>query len=292
MATLAVAAIGLGAAAFSASSSSKSAKKQQAMIKAQIAEAQRIREENKGIANKSFDDIIGLIDGTKSIGDYLTEGEKIGQAQLDYRMKYVLGDTEDDVRDAQRINANLASYDFADVNKSISDLIKSNLYNVASLTRDSPSGSFANLSVQNMAALSQQGLANTINTGDFIGRISGIDQYTPYRIAQDLFSVERDKSNQKIQAETNRSSQIIGTNNQWFSNFSKLSSASQVVEATRNAAMISAVNSGAGALTGAIGGMGSGQAQGQQNGYYQSLMNKYSTSGRSGGGSAGWDGMM
>jgi len=279
MATLAVAAIGLGAAAFSASSSSKSAKKQQAMIKAQIAEAQRIREENKGLSNKAFEDIIGLIDGTKGISDYLTEGEKIGQAQLDYRMKYVLGDTEDDIRDSQRINANLASYDFADVNKSISDLIKSNLYDVASLTRDSPSGSFANLSVQNMAALSQQGLANTINTGDFIGRISGIDQYTPYRIAQDLFTVERDKSSQKIQAENNRVNQIVGTNNQWFSNFSNLSNASMVVEANRNAAMISAVNSGASALSGGIGGMGSGQAQGQQNGYYQSLMNKYSTAG-------------
>jgi hypothetical protein len=278
MATIAAVAA-IGAAGFSAWSSGKSAKKQQAMIKAQIAEAQRIREENKGISNKAFDDIIGLIDGTKSIGDYLTEGEKIGQAQLDYRMKYVLGDTEDDVRDAQRINANLASYDFADVNKSISDLIKSNLYNVASLTRDSPSGSFANLSVQNMAALSQQGLANTINTGDFIGRISGIDQYTPYRIAQDLFSVERDKSNQKIQAETNRSSQIIGTNNQWFSNFSKLSSASQVVEATRNAAMISAVNSAAGAIGGYGSAIDSQKQQNTQNNYMQSLLSKYSTAG-------------
>jgi hypothetical protein len=278
MATIAAVAA-IGAAGFSAWSSGKSAKKQQAMIKAQIAEAQRIREENKGIANKSFDDIIGLIDGTKSIGDYLTEGEKIGQAQLDYRMKYVLGDTEGDVRDAQRINANLASYDFADVNKSISDLIKSNLYDVASLTRDSPSGSFANLSVQNMAALSQQGLANTINTGDFIGRISGIDQYTPYRIAQDLFSVERDKSNQKIQAETNRSSQIIGTNNQWFTNFSDLSNASMVVEANRNAAMISAVNSAAGAIGGYGSAMDSEKQQNKQNGYYQSLLNKYSTAG-------------
>ena len=291
MATIAAVAA-IGAAGFSAWSSGKSAKKQQAMIKAQIAEAQRIREENKGIANKSFDDIIGLIDGTKSIGDYLTEGEKIGQAQLDYRMKYVLGDTENDVRDAQKINANLATYDFADVNKSISDLIKSNLYDVASLTRDSPSGSFANLSVQNMAALSQQGLANTINTGDFIGRISGIDQYTPYRIAQDLFSVERDKSNQKIQAETNRSSQIIGTNNQWFTNFSKLSSASMVVEATRNAAMIKAVNSAAGAVAGYGQSVDSQGMSNQQSSYFGGLMDKYSTSGRSGGGSAGWDGMM
>lgn len=277
MATIAAVAA-IGAAGFSAWSSGKSAKKQQAMIKAQIAEAQRIREENKGIANKSFDDIIGLIDGTKGISDYLTEGEKIGQAQLDYRMKYVLGDTEDDVRDAQRINANLASYDFADVNKSISDLIKSNLYDVASLTRDSPSGSFANLSVQNMAALSQQGLANTINTGDFIGRISGIDQYTPYRIAQDLFSVERDKSNQKIQAETNRSSQIIGTNNQWFTNFSKLSSASMVVEATRNAAMIKAVNSAAGAVAGYGQSVDSQGMSNQQSSYFGGLMDKYSTS--------------
>jgi hypothetical protein len=278
MATIAAVAT-IGAAGFSAWSSGKSAKKQQAMIKAQIAEAQRIREENKGISNKAFDDIIGLIDGTKGISDYLTEGEKIGQAQLDYRMKYVLGDTEDDVRDAQRINANLASYDFADVNKSISDLIKSNLYDVASLTRDSPSGSFANLSVQNMAALSQQGLANTINTGDFIGRISGIDQYTPYRIAQDLFSVERDKSNQKIQAETNRSSQIIGTNNQWFTNFSKLSNASMVVEANRNAAMISAVNSAAGAIGGYGSAIDSQKQQNTQNNYMQSLLSKYSTAG-------------
>jgi hypothetical protein len=275
MATIAAAAITGAAAIGSGVMASKSASDQQDMIKEQMKEARRIRKENEKIANTSYEDIIGLIEGTNSIDSYLDKGQEISDSQIEYRMKYILGDTESDLREAQRINTSLASYDFTDINKNVSDLLKSNLYDIASLTRDSPSGSFANLSVQNMAGLAQQGLANAINTGEYISKISGIDQFTPYRIAQDLFTVERDKSGQKIQAVSNKASMITGNNNQWFSNFSDLSNASMVVEANRSAAMISAVNSAAGAASGYLSGMKTRQLQDKQMNYYDALISKY-----------------
>lgn len=292
MATIAAVAA-IGAAGFSAWSSNSSAKKQQGMVEDQIKEARRIREENKGYTLKGFDDIIGLIEGYKSIPDFLDKGEEIGRNQMDYRMDYVLGDTQDDLREAQRINASLGAFDFTDVNSSISDILKSNLYDIASITRDMPTGSFANLSVQNIAGLAQQGLQNSMAIGEYVSQVSGVDQYTPYRIAQDLFTVERDRAGQKIQATNNKTNQLIGANNDWFSNYSDLSNASMAIEAGRNAATISAVNSAAGAIGGWATGMDTQKLQGKQMDYYDSLINRYSKpASASGGGSAGWDGMM
>ncbi len=293
MATIAAIAT-VGAAGFSAYSSNSSAKKQQKNVKDQIKEARRIREENKGYTNKGFDDIIGLIDGYKSIPDFLDEGEDIGRDMMDYRMDYVLGDTQDELRDSQRINASLGAYDFSDVNSSISKILKSNFYDIASITRDMPTGSFANLSVQNIANLAQQGLQNSISTGEYISQVSGVDQYTPYRVAQDLFTIERDRAGQKIQATNNKTNQLIGTNNEWFANYSDLSNASMAIEAGRNAATISAVNSAAGAISGWATSRDSSRLQAKQENYYDSLIQRYSTqqSGGGGGGSAGWDGMM
>ena len=181
MATVAAVAA-IGAAGFGAWSSSKSAKKQDRMLKKQLEEARRIRAENNKISDKAFTDINSLINGVGSLSDFLTEGEKIGRAQSDYRMKYILGDTEGDIREAQRVNSNLAAFDFTDVNNSISKILKSNFYDIASITRDMPTGSFANLSVANIAGLAQQGLANAIDTGNYLSRVSGIDEYTPYRV--------------------------------------------------------------------------------------------------------------
>jgi hypothetical protein len=286
MATIAAVAA-IGSAAYGMYSSGKSSKSQQKNLDKQMEEARRIREENKKISNTAFDDIYKLIDGVGSLSDYLDEGEKIGRAQSDYRMDYVLGDTQDDLRNSLGINTRLGNWDFSDVDSSIGKVLKSNFYDIASITRDMPTGSFANLSVANMANLAQQGLQNTISTGDYIGRISGIDQYTPYRMAQDLFTIERDEAGQRIQATNNRASQQIGVNTQWFQNFSDISNASNVVEATRNAAMVKGVSSIAGAVGGWSTGVDTERMQGRQqanadaitakqSSYYDALIKQYS----------------
>jgi hypothetical protein len=278
MATIAAVAA-IGAAAYGASASNKSAKKQQSNLKEQMKEARRIRRENNALSDKGFTDINNLITGVGSLTDYLEEGEDIGQNMLDFRMDYVLGDTEGDLRESQRVNSNLAAFDFTDTNNSISKILKSNFYDIASITRDMPTGSFANMSVANIAGLTQQGLTNTIGIGDYISRVSGIDQYTPYRVAQDLFTIKRDEASQRAQAVNNNVSQKIGVNNQWFSNFSDISNASNVVEATRNAATIQAVNSAAGAIGGYATGMDTSKMQGQANNYYSGLIGKYGAAG-------------
>ena len=290
MATVAALAIGAGASMYLAGSS---AKKQQKNLDKQMEEARRIREENKKISNTAFDDIYKLIDGVGSLSDYLEEGEEIGRDQMDYRMDYILGDTQDDLRSSLGINTRLGNWDFSDVDSSIGKILKSNFYDIASITRDMPTGSFANLSVANMANLAQQGLQNTINTGDYISRVSGVDQYTPYRVAQDLFTIERDEAGQRIQATNNRASQQIGINTNWFQNFSDISNASNVVEAGKTAAMISGVNSIAGAVGGYASGAGTRELQAKQGNYYDSLVQRYAKSSPSATSSGGgWDGMM
>ncbi len=270
--TLAVAAIGAGTSAYL---SGKSADKQQENLDKQMKEARRIREENKKISNTAFDDIIKLIEGVGSFSDYLGEGEEIGKAQSDYRMRYVLGDTEGVLRESLGINTRLANYDFSDIDSSIGKILKSNFYDIASVTRDMPTGSFANLSVANIANLAQQGLQNAINTGDYIGRISGIDQYTPYRVAQDLFTIERDNAGQKIQATNNRANQQIGINTNWFQNYSDISNASNVVEAGKTAGYISAIGTLTSAVADYRSSSGTRELQKKQGNYYDSLIQRY-----------------
>jgi hypothetical protein len=102
-----------------------------------------------------------------------------------------------------------------------------------------------------------------------------------------LFTIERDEAGQRIQATNNRASQQIGVNTQWFQNFSDISNASNVVEATRNAAMVKGVSSIAGAVGGWSTGVDTERMQGRQqanadaitakqSSYYDALIKQYS----------------
>lgn len=277
MATIAAAAIVAGGAAYAANSASKSADAQNEMIEDQIKEARRIRQENTQLANEAYSDIEGLISGLPGIESFIDKGGEIASQQRDDRLDFILGDSLADIRRSQGINAGLAAYDFAGLSGEISKVVQQNLFNVSSLTRDSVSGTFANLSVSNLANLAQQGLANSINTGDYLGRISGIDQYSPYRIAQDLFNVEQSRMANRIQNTTNRVNAITETNNQWFSNYADLSNAKMVVEANKTAAQISAVNSATTSIAGMVAGLPAANAQNAQADYYKTLINRYST---------------
>lgn len=275
MATIAAAAIVAGGAAYAASASSKSAGKQQGMIDEQMEEARRIRAENKGIAEGAYSDIDKLISGMPGIEGFLEQAGGIASSQRKDRLDFILGDSQGDIRKAQGIQASLAAFDFSGIGANLSKILESNTFDIASITRDSASGSFANMSVANIASLAQQGINNSINLGDFIGRISGIDDYTPYRIAQDLFTVEQGRVNSRIQNVTNRADTITGVNNDWFNNYADLNNASRVVEATKTAAQISAVNTATSSIAGMVGGIPAANAQNAQTDYYKQLMGKY-----------------
>ena len=270
MATAVAAVATLGSAALGYFSSSKANKQQKKQLEAQRAEAARVQAQNISVANSSYDQISSLIDSTGDVTKYLDQAKGISDVSRKDRMDFVLGDSQTAIRDSQKVNANLANYNFTDVNSSVRNILQSGLYDIASLTRDSTSGSFANLSVQNMAGLAQQCLENTIKTGDFISRISGIDQFTPYRIAQDLFVGEQGKASTKSQAITNKANMITGANNQWFKSFSDVSNASMVLSAQQAANTTALGNNVANSITGYI-----GMKQGEKN---QALSERYMNS--------------
>lgn len=284
MALIAAAVIGAAGAAYGAYSAGETADDQSELIQQQMAEAARIREENKKIANDTYGEITSMLDKLPGIESFLGKGEDIGKAQMDYRMKFILGDTEPSIRDAQRINASAAAFDFSDLGANLTKILRSSTFDIASVGEASgaPTGTFANLSVANMANLASQGLANTINIGDYLNRTSGIDQFNPYRIAQDLFTVERGRNDQKIQALNNKAAQITGENTNWFQNYSALSSAQIGILANENAAINSAVQGGVKSITGAIGAYPQKQALEAQTGYYNTLIDKYQNSGYGG----------
>lgn len=279
MATIAAAAIVAGGAAYAASASGKSADSQNAMIKEQIEEAQRIRRENTRLATEGYGEIENLIAGLPGLETFLGKGGEIATQQRDDRLNFILGDSLGDIRRSQQINAGLAAYDFSNLGAEMSKIVQQNLFDVSSLTRDSVSGTFANLSVSNLANLAQQGLANSINTGDYLGRISGIDQFNPYRIAQDLYAVEESRMTNRIQNTSNRINTITEANNQWFANYADLSNAQMVVEANKTNAQISAVTSATSAIGGMVGGIPAANAQRAQTDYYQTLTSRYAQTG-------------
>ncbi len=77
MATIAAAAITAAGAAYGAYASGKSGKAQQKMIEEQIAEARRIRAENKGYANEGFDYVNSLIDALPGIESFLLKVKRL-----------------------------------------------------------------------------------------------------------------------------------------------------------------------------------------------------------------------
>ncbi len=273
MATIAAAAIVAGGAAYGAYASGKSAKKQQQMIEEQIAEARRIRAENRGISESGFADINSLIDQLESISAFLPEGERIADSQRQDRLDFILGDTYSNLKKSQDINTRLAAYDFG--SSETRDILRGLAYDTATITRDMPVGAFANLSVKNAMALSQQGLSNTIGIGDYLSRLSGIDVYNPYSIASDLYGIEQGKVNSKIQARNNLTNQLTENNTQWFNQYKDLTTASMAVESNKTNAQISAVNSIAGAVGGAVGSIPTQNSVNAQTNYFNTLSAKY-----------------
>lgn len=271
MATIAAAAIVAGGAAYGANQAGKSADSQQASIQDQIDEARRIRKENRGLIDDSFNQINAQLDQQPTLLDLMDQGSEISSRTTADRMRTVLGDTEAGLRSAQSLNTRLANYDFSGINQSMRDVIQSNLFDIGSITRDGPGGAFANLSAQNMNAFAQQGLTNTIGIGSFISQISGVDQTNPYRVAQDLYQIENARTGTRIQNIGNRANALTDSNNQWFTQYANLSSAGMAVEAQRANANIAAMNTATSAVSTAIGSIPETLAAKAQANYYNKL---------------------
>jgi hypothetical protein len=222
------------------------------LLKEQMEMAIWLRNQNKKEAEKAYTDIQSLIDDFPRIQDFLEEGGEIASEQRQDRLNFLLGGTESSLRRAQEINTNLAAFDFSNIPGALGDFIKASNFDNASLTRDAPVGMFANLSVQNMMQMAQGGLQSSMAIGEYLGRLSGIDQFNPYTMAQDLWKVDagvQEKSMANIQK---RSDTITGVNNQWFSNFADLSRAQMINNSDRAASQIASIGQFSNAIMGGL----------------------------------------
>jgi hypothetical protein len=261
--------VGLAGAGLSYASSRKASKANEKALKDQKKMAIWLRNENKKEANKAYDDIQSIIDNYPRIQDFLEEGGEIAESQRQDRLDFLLGGTEDSIRRAQEINSNLAAFDFSNIPGAISDFIKASNFDIASITRDAPVGMFANLSVQNMMQMAQGGLQSSMAIGEYLGRLSGVDQFNPYRMAQDLWTVESGLKEKSITNIQNRSNAITQTNNQWFSNFADLSRAQMVLNSDKAASETAAIGQATSAIVGGISSYKQGQALGAQTDFYK-----------------------
>ena len=271
MATIAAAAIVAGGAAYAANASSKSAADQNALVEEQIEEARRIRKQNTALADEGQRTIYNLLDEMPGLSDFMTEGAELATQTRDDRLEFLLGDTISNIRLAQQQQSALAAGDFSGAGQAMRDIMQSSLFDTASLTRDSAAGAFANISTANRMNLMNSGLQNAMGIGSWLGQLSGVDQFNPYRQAQDLFSIEQGITNSRIQAVNNRIASITETNNNWFNQFSDLSQAQMAIEANKTAANIAAVNQATGAFAQAIGTIPERQATNASRDFYTQL---------------------
>lgn len=232
--------------------SKKASDKNSDALKEQMEMAIWLRNQNKKEAETAFTDIQSIIDNFPRIQDFLEEGGEIASEQRQNRLDFLLGGTEGALRRAQEINTNLAAFDFSNIPGALGDFIQASNFDIASLTRDAPAGMFANLSVQNMMQMAQGGLQSSMAIGEYLGRLSGIDQFNPYTMAQDLWKVDAGVQEKSIANIQKRSDTITGVNNQWFSNFADLSRAQMINNSDRAASQIASIGQFSNAITGGL----------------------------------------
>lgn len=154
-------------------------------------------ENSTGIVEDAYSRVSNIISNIPSVSDLMGEAESLSLKDFEFRDKiqkdnlnFITGNTLGDLRSAQSLNASLAAMDPNAFQGKMGDVLKSNLYGLKALTVGEPSGSFANLSAQNLYSMSQQGLSNYLQISDFFSREGTVDPISPLQTAFDLQSSE------------------------------------------------------------------------------------------------------
>lgn len=152
--------------------------------------------ENAGsIVETAYDNVNKIIAGIDipTVGDLMGEAKSLSLEDFQFRdeiqkqnLNFIMGNTGNDIREAQSLNASLAALDPSAFQGKMGDILKSNLYGLKAVTVGEPSGSFANLSAANLSAMSQQGLSNYLQISDFFSREGTVDPISPLQTAFDL----------------------------------------------------------------------------------------------------------
>lgn len=243
--------VGLATTALGAFSAFSSSKKGDKGLEAQLAEMARIREENRKITEDTYSREKGVIDSLPTLESLLGKGGEIAQDQSQYLLDFVMGDTQDELRNSQQQNAKLANFDFSGLNTEIAKVLRSNQFDIVSMSGGEPIGSLANLSAQNVNSFAQQGLSNYLGISDFFARTGQVDRFNPYAVATDLYKIEEGKLNSKIGIEESRANRLTQSNQQWAASFADISNAKIANEANKYTGITNAISAGFSAYSGA-----------------------------------------
>jgi len=136
--------------------------------------------------------IIGNIPNLEALSD---RAKALSEDDFNYRtdktrenLDFILGSTADDLREAQTLNAGLASLDESTFTGSFQKILQSSMLGLKASTIGEPTGTFANLSARNLYDFSQQGLSNYLAINDFYSREGTVDPISPYEISNDLYN--------------------------------------------------------------------------------------------------------
>lgn len=157
---------------------------------------------SSGIADQTYTQIANVIGSinTPSASAFMDEAKSLSMNDFQFRdsikkgnLNFITGGTQDELRSAQQMNSSLAALDENAFTGRMGDILRSNMYGLKALTVGEASGTFANLSAQNLYNFSQQGLSNSLAIGDFFSREGTVDPISPLQTAFDLENANTNK---------------------------------------------------------------------------------------------------
>ena len=151
--------------------------------------------ESRGIAENTYNNIANVIEGidAPSASAFMDEAKSLSMNDFQYRdaiqkgnLDFITGGTQDELRSAQQMNSSLAALDGNAFTGKMGEIMRSSMYGLKALTVGEASGTFANLSAQNLYSFSQQGLSNSLAISDFFSREGTVDPISHLQTAMDL----------------------------------------------------------------------------------------------------------
>lgn len=152
-----------------------------------------------GIASNTYDKIGAVINNINipGVSDFMGEAKTLSLDDFNFRDKiqkqnfeFITGGTQPELRDAQNLNASLAALDPSAFEGKMGELLRSDLYGLKAITVGEPTGTFANLSAQNLRNFSNEGLSNYLSISDFFSREGTVDPISPLQTSFDLQQIK------------------------------------------------------------------------------------------------------
>lgn len=171
----------------------------------------------KGSINDAYKQVQNIISRIPSVSQEYPEAQNLSLQDFNFRtdlkrqnLNFALGRTQQGLRSAQVLNTSLANLDPSGFNTDVNRIINSKLLDLKAQTVGEPTGSFANLSAQNLYNFSNQGLSNELAISDFFSKNGTVDPISPLTTAFGLQQVDQSIAGLGIQGAEWQGSSLAG----------------------------------------------------------------------------------